>query len=376
MVLATLCFLAFFVTIIMFVVYWWKKRKVRIAAGENYQNDERYQSVSKQKTLIGWISFLLFMGMIVAPKISESLMTYKAQQEQERIESQSRAEEKAKTEAEEQKLRAEKKAQEEAEQKRLAEEKSQREAEEKRLAEEKKAQEEAEQKRLAEEKSQREAEEKHIAEERRKNPYYDYRNNDKSLIGYQFYYSIAKTPKIKQFLEEREDLPNEGFISENELQGLEYRKVSFTRNTLYPDRYEMDEHGDILYNGHTSLEIPIVSKIKGELTPAYKGIFAKRLPSGEIVPVYIGYLGQGTFEEYGILFETVLKDHKYFTYIKYEGGFKNHKFDGEGNLYEIDSSTLNDELPKIKVSSGHFSEGKKVGGFVEYINGEEVYKQY
>lgn len=134
LVLATLCFLAFFVTIIMFVVYWWKKRKARIAAGENYQNDESYQSVSKQKTLIGWISFLLFMGMIVAPKISESLMTpeekatYKAQQEQERIESQSRAEEKAKKEAEEQKLRAEKKAQEEAEQKRLAEEKAQKEA--------------------------------------------------------------------------------------------------------------------------------------------------------------------------------------------------------------------------------------------------------
>ena len=375
--LYTLCALTFFITLPMFVVYWWKKRKARLAAGEGYKNDERYQTISGHKSLLGLICVVSFFGMLFAvPQMTpEERAAYHAKREQEKVEAQRLAEEK--------RVAEEKKAKEKAEQQRLAEERAQKEAEEQRLAAEKKAREEAEQKRRDAEKkaqeeveAQRRAEEKRLAEEREKNPYYDYRNNDKGLIGYQFYYSVAETPKIKQFIEEREDLPYEGFISENELQGLEFRKVSFTKNSLYPDRYEMDERGDTLYNGHTSLEIPIVSKIKGELTPAYKGIFAKRLPSGEIVPVYIGYLGGGTFEEYGILFETVLREQKYFTYVKYEGGFKNHKFDGEGNLYEIDASTLNDEFPKMKISSGHFREGKKVGDFVEYIGDEAVYRQY
>ena len=377
--------LTFFITLLMFVVYWWKKRKARLAAGEGYKNDERYQTISGHKSLLGLVCVVSFLGMLfTVPKMTpEERAAYQAKREQEKVEAQRLAEEKAQKEAEEKRVAEEKKAKEEAEQQRLAEERAQKEVEEQRLAAEKKAREEAEQKRLDAEKkaqeeteAQRRAEEKRLAEEREKNPYYDYGNNDKGLIGYQFYYSVAEAPKIKQFLEEREDLPYEGFISENKLQGLEFRKVSFTKNSLYPDRYEMDEHGDTLYSGHTSLEIPIVSKIKGELTPAYKGIFAKRLPSGEIVPVYIGYLGGGTFEEYGILFETVLREQKYFTYVKYEGGFKNHKFDGEGNLYEIDSSTLNEEFPKMKISSGHFREGKKIGDFVEYIGDEAVYKQY
>ena len=170
--LAALCFLGFCVTLIMFVVYWWKKRKARLAAGENYQDDEHYQYVSSRKRLIGWICFLLFMGTIVSPKISESLMTpeekiaYQEEKAQRESESKRRAEEKAAQEEAEAKRLAEEKAAQEAEAKRLAEEKAAQESEAKRLAEEK-AQQEAEAKRLAEEKAQQEAEQKRLAEEKR-----------------------------------------------------------------------------------------------------------------------------------------------------------------------------------------------------------------
>ena len=141
------CFLTFCVTLIMFVVYWWKKRKARLAAGENYQTDENYQRISVRKRIIGLVCIISFIGLpLTVPEMTpEEKAAYQAKREQERIAAE------------------EKKAKEEAEQKRLAEEKSQKEAEEKRLAEEKKAQEEAEQKRLAEEKAQKEAEEKRLA---------------------------------------------------------------------------------------------------------------------------------------------------------------------------------------------------------------------
>ena len=184
--LAALCFLGFCVTAIMFVVYWWKKRKARLAAGENYQDDEHYQHVSARKRLIGWICFLSFMGIIISPKISESLMTpeekiaYQEEKAQREAEAKRRADEKkAKEEAEAKRLAEEKAAQEaeakrlaeekaaqEAEAKRRADEKKAKEAEAKRLAEEKKAQEEAEAKRLAEEKAAQEAEAKRLAEEK------------------------------------------------------------------------------------------------------------------------------------------------------------------------------------------------------------------
>ena len=44
------------VSIPAFIFYWWKKRKARIAAGDDYKNDENYQSVSKIKRIIGEVS--------------------------------------------------------------------------------------------------------------------------------------------------------------------------------------------------------------------------------------------------------------------------------------------------------------------------------
>ena len=129
----SLCTLTFFVTLILFVVYWWKKRKARLAAGEDYKNDEQYKKISGHKSLIGLICILSFiLAPVTAPQMTpEERAAYEAEQ-------------------------AQKKAQKEAEQKRLAEEKAAKEAEEQKLLAEKKAQEEAEAKRLAEEKAAKE----------------------------------------------------------------------------------------------------------------------------------------------------------------------------------------------------------------------------
>ena len=36
-------FLVFLISVIAFVVYWWKKRRARIFAGEHYLADENYK---------------------------------------------------------------------------------------------------------------------------------------------------------------------------------------------------------------------------------------------------------------------------------------------------------------------------------------------
>ena len=101
-----LCVLTFCVTLILFVVYWWKKRKARPAAGEDYKNDEQYKKISGHKSLIGMICILSFILIpFTTPQMTpEERAAYEAQKEQ-------------------------KKAKEEAEAKRLAEEKAAKEAE-------------------------------------------------------------------------------------------------------------------------------------------------------------------------------------------------------------------------------------------------------
>lgn len=51
-------FLVHFVTLIAFIVFWWKKRKARIAAGENYKGDPQYQHISKIKRIVGVVCVL------------------------------------------------------------------------------------------------------------------------------------------------------------------------------------------------------------------------------------------------------------------------------------------------------------------------------
>ncbi len=221
-----------------------------------------------------------------------------------------------------------------------------------------------------------EEEQKKLAKAK-ENPYYDYRNADKGLVGYMLWYTIDKTPNVTNLYKERKaTLPYDELISSAELEKLEYRNVAFVKNTIYPDRYEMRDNGNILFHGHTSLEIPVISKIPGELTPAGWGILAKKLPDGTMAPIYIGYLGQGTFEAYGILYDTIKVNDKYVTYIKYEGNFEGHKYSGVGNLYEIDTNNMENGIPSIKISSGTFSKGAKDGDFVEYDGSKMSRKHY
>lgn len=58
-------FLVNFVTLIAFIVFWWKKRKARIAAGENYKEDSQYRHISKIKRIIGVVCVLsLVLGCL------------------------------------------------------------------------------------------------------------------------------------------------------------------------------------------------------------------------------------------------------------------------------------------------------------------------
>lgn len=53
------------VTIPAFIIYWWKKRKARIAAGENYRDNEIYQEISRKKRIIGGICTLSFLSVLI-----------------------------------------------------------------------------------------------------------------------------------------------------------------------------------------------------------------------------------------------------------------------------------------------------------------------
>ena len=77
--------LVFFVTLIMFIVYWWKKRKARISAGDNYPNDEKYQDTSKIKRIVGVVCVIsLALGIITQPEPTPEEKAIQAQKQQER----------------------------------------------------------------------------------------------------------------------------------------------------------------------------------------------------------------------------------------------------------------------------------------------------
>lgn len=113
--IAAMFFITFWVSIIVFLMYWWKKRKARLSAGEYYLNDEIYKKMSWRKKIVGFICVVSFFGFFVAlPEMTpEERAAYQARKEQEKI----AAEEKRLAQ---EKSDAEKKAQEEAEEKRLA----------------------------------------------------------------------------------------------------------------------------------------------------------------------------------------------------------------------------------------------------------------
>lgn len=81
----TLASLVFLTTLIAFVVFWWKKRKARIAAGADYMDDQNYQKVSKIKRLIGVVCVVSFViGLATQPERTPEEKAKLAQQQQTR----------------------------------------------------------------------------------------------------------------------------------------------------------------------------------------------------------------------------------------------------------------------------------------------------
>lgn len=113
--MAAFCSFVWFVSLIAFIVYFFKKRNARKAAGENYQENEKYLQVSKRKKIIGWVCLAAFIGAIAFP----SPESKKPELTPEQIAQQQEA--KAKKEEEKKQKEAEK-AQKEAEEKAKKEE--------------------------------------------------------------------------------------------------------------------------------------------------------------------------------------------------------------------------------------------------------------
>ena len=88
-----LFFFLWFVTLIAFIVYWWKKRCARLAGGADYKSDSLYLKMSKIKRIIGIVCILSFVLGCATSNNSVS------PEEQARIEAQ-RAEKAAKAQAE------------------------------------------------------------------------------------------------------------------------------------------------------------------------------------------------------------------------------------------------------------------------------------
>lgn len=77
--------LVFLVTFIMFIVYWWKKRKARISAGDDYSNDQKYQEISKIKRIIGIVCVIsLLICTATQPEPTPEEKALQAQKQQAR----------------------------------------------------------------------------------------------------------------------------------------------------------------------------------------------------------------------------------------------------------------------------------------------------
>ncbi len=81
--LSFLLFLLFFPLAVAFVILWWKKRKARINAGENYKNDAQYIYISKLKRLIGIACIgAITLSLVIKPEPTpEQKAQYVAEQQ-------------------------------------------------------------------------------------------------------------------------------------------------------------------------------------------------------------------------------------------------------------------------------------------------------
>ena len=92
--------LLFLVSAIAFIVFWWKKRSARKAAGDNYETDLNYQEVSKKKHIIGIVCIAsLVLSVALAPSAEERAANLETQKIQAEKEATEKAEKEAKDKA-------------------------------------------------------------------------------------------------------------------------------------------------------------------------------------------------------------------------------------------------------------------------------------
>ena len=93
--------LIWIVSSIAFIVFWWKKRSARKAAGDNYETDLNYQEVSKKKRIIGIVCIASFaLAMALLPSAEEKAADLAAQKVQAERDAAEKAEKEAKAQAE------------------------------------------------------------------------------------------------------------------------------------------------------------------------------------------------------------------------------------------------------------------------------------
>lgn len=63
--------LIFIISLVAFVVFWWKKRKARLAAGETYASDATYQKISGKKRWSGIVCVASFAISVVLNALSD-----------------------------------------------------------------------------------------------------------------------------------------------------------------------------------------------------------------------------------------------------------------------------------------------------------------
>ncbi|BAL82006.1 hypothetical protein SELR_02980 [Selenomonas ruminantium subsp. lactilytica TAM6421] len=97
--LSLLLFLLFFPLLIAFIILWWKKRKARINAGDNYENNPQYIKISKTKRLVGILCIgSIILSFAIKPELTpEEKARYAAEQQ---IKAEQEAKQKAQQQAE------------------------------------------------------------------------------------------------------------------------------------------------------------------------------------------------------------------------------------------------------------------------------------
>lgn len=346
---AAVSFLVFWISVIAFVVYWWKKRRARIFAGEHYLADENYRKMNFRKKIAGFICIVSVVSFFsTLPEMTpEERAAYQAKREQEKIE-----------------------------EKRIAEEKAQKDAEERRIAEEKQAQERAERQRIADE--------KRIAEEKANDPYYEYQNGDKGLTGYELWASVHLAKEVHDFSSERKKLPFFGNPTMEELAKLASQKENYH---LVRSRWNYIGNDSFTTYSPGADALVYFGEIEDE-APTGIGILAWYISSVKVSegnykdwlePAYIGNFKNGRFHGYGILFAKSLDGFGVSNSpadlqsgIFYEGEFDKGELDGKGIVYaEVGASLFRNKKKHYdEIADLARNRGQKIGGKFYILSGK------